>query len=227
MAATTTSLMRGVAVRWALVSRHSNVMRHHYSGGASPKFVVVASTGGVRQQQQRRSRAVHCSSATHGTTTCRASVVYGARTNTNVFHNGGRRICGAAMGRSVHAAAASSAGEGSSGQEEAASASAASSSSSSSSSTSTAATAATADAGAVQEKFTAKATSGVGLGVDFGVEGGDFGVVGSGGGSGGVRVGVLSTGAVLVPHPDKADKGGEDACFVLRDQGGALHVDSS
>ena len=22
-----------------------------------------------------------------------------------------------------------------------------------------------------------------------------------------------------VPHPDKADKGGEDACFVLRDQG--------
>jgi protein phosphatase PTC7 len=30
---------------------------------------------------------------------------------------------------------------------------------------------------------------------------------------------VLSAGAVLVPHPDKADKGGEDACFVLRDQG--------
>ena len=30
---------------------------------------------------------------------------------------------------------------------------------------------------------------------------------------------MLSAGAVLVPHPDKADKGGEDACFVLRDQG--------
>ena len=24
---------------------------------------------------------------------------------------------------------------------------------------------------------------------------------------------------VSVPHPDKAEKGGEDACFVLRDQG--------
>ena len=33
------------------------------------------------------------------------------------------------------------------------------------------------------------------------------------------RLGVLSSGAVLVPHPDKAEKGGEDACFVLRDQG--------
>lgn len=33
------------------------------------------------------------------------------------------------------------------------------------------------------------------------------------------RLGVLSSGAVLVPHPDKAEKGGEDACFVLRDHG--------
>ena len=32
-------------------------------------------------------------------------------------------------------------------------------------------------------------------------------------------LGIASSGAVLVPHPDKAEKGGEDACFVLRDQG--------
>jgi protein phosphatase PTC7 len=30
---------------------------------------------------------------------------------------------------------------------------------------------------------------------------------------------VRSSGAVLVPHPDKAEKGGEDACFVLRELG--------
>ncbi len=34
-----------------------------------------------------------------------------------------------------------------------------------------------------------------------------------------VPLGIASSGAVLVPHPDKAEKGGEDACFVLRDQG--------
>ena len=34
-----------------------------------------------------------------------------------------------------------------------------------------------------------------------------------------VPLGVATAGAVLVPHPDKAEKGGEDACFVLRDQG--------
>lgn len=34
-----------------------------------------------------------------------------------------------------------------------------------------------------------------------------------------VPLGILSSGAVLVPHPDKAEKGGEDACFVLRDNG--------
>ena len=32
-------------------------------------------------------------------------------------------------------------------------------------------------------------------------------------------LGVRSSGAVLVPHPDKAEKGGEDACFVLRELG--------
>ena len=34
-----------------------------------------------------------------------------------------------------------------------------------------------------------------------------------------VPLGIATAGAVLVPHPDKAEKGGEDACFVLRDQG--------
>lgn len=34
---------------------------------------------------------------------------------------------------------------------------------------------------------------------------------------------VASAGAILVPHPDKADKGGEDACFVLK-QSGAFGV---
>ena len=34
-----------------------------------------------------------------------------------------------------------------------------------------------------------------------------------------VPLGIASSGAVLSPHPDKAEKGGEDACFVLRDQG--------
>jgi protein phosphatase PTC7 len=34
-----------------------------------------------------------------------------------------------------------------------------------------------------------------------------------------VPLGIFSSGAVLVPHPDKAEKGGEDACFVLRNEG--------
>jgi protein phosphatase PTC7 len=34
---------------------------------------------------------------------------------------------------------------------------------------------------------------------------------------------VRSAGAILVPHPDKAEKGGEDACFVLK-QSGAFGV---
>jgi len=59
----------------------------------------------------------------------------------------------------------------------------------------------TTDAGAIQARFTVASSSG-GMGS-----------------VGGVRLGVHSTGAVLVPHPDKADKGGEDACFVLRDHG--------
>jgi len=33
------------------------------------------------------------------------------------------------------------------------------------------------------------------------------------------RLEVVSAGAILVPHPDKADKGGEDACFVLKRKG--------
>jgi len=37
------------------------------------------------------------------------------------------------------------------------------------------------------------------------------------------RLEVSSAGAILVPHQDKADKGGEDACFVLK-QSGAFGV---
>ena len=35
----------------------------------------------------------------------------------------------------------------------------------------------------------------------------------------GDEIEVVSAGAILVPHPDKADKGGEDACFVLKRKG--------
>ena len=67
---------------------------------------------------------------------------------------------------------------------------------------------AVADAGPIPARFTEPASGGLGGSAD-----------GTGRDERAATIGVFSTGAVLVPHPDKADKGGEDACFVLRDQG--------